>query len=307
MRVAIVGAGIAGLACAGRLENHGIHCTLFDKGRRPGGRLSSLHLDEMCWDFGAQSISASTHRFATQLTLWLEAGLIAPWTSGPPDSFVAVPAMSSLVEVLCARFKVHFGVRVQQLYVNDNKWWIDGNKSPHGPFDAVVTAIPAEQAAPLLGLHDLSMAREAATIRSAACWSALLAFDTPVIGVPNVISEGIVIASATRNSSKLQRRGKDCWVIQASAEWSNRHIDADSSVVALSLAGHFAAAIGQTLPQTTFAKAHLWRFARPLTGTSGPLWNNTLQLGACGDWCGPSDIEGAWISGQELADLIVKG
>ena len=42
MRVGIVGAGIAGLACAQRLSDHGIDVALFDKGKRPGGRLASV-------------------------------------------------------------------------------------------------------------------------------------------------------------------------------------------------------------------------------------------------------------------------
>ena len=39
MRVAIVGAGIAGLACAERLADYQIDAVLFDKGKRPGAYL----------------------------------------------------------------------------------------------------------------------------------------------------------------------------------------------------------------------------------------------------------------------------
>ena len=43
--IAIVGAGIAGLSCADRLRAAGWAVTLFDKGRAPGGRLSTRRLD----------------------------------------------------------------------------------------------------------------------------------------------------------------------------------------------------------------------------------------------------------------------
>ena len=40
-RVAVVGAGIAGLAAARRLAAAGVEVTVFDKARRPGGRLAT--------------------------------------------------------------------------------------------------------------------------------------------------------------------------------------------------------------------------------------------------------------------------
>jgi monoamine oxidase len=41
-RVAIVGAGLAGLACGDELNNNGIHATLYDANNRVGGRCFSL-------------------------------------------------------------------------------------------------------------------------------------------------------------------------------------------------------------------------------------------------------------------------
>jgi predicted NAD/FAD-dependent oxidoreductase len=41
MRIGIVGAGMAGLSCAEGLANHGHDVVLLDKGRGPGGRMST--------------------------------------------------------------------------------------------------------------------------------------------------------------------------------------------------------------------------------------------------------------------------
>ena len=41
---AIVGAGIAGLACAQQLQAAGRTVQLFDKGRRPGGRVATRRM-----------------------------------------------------------------------------------------------------------------------------------------------------------------------------------------------------------------------------------------------------------------------
>src|SRR3546814_6562189 len=59
MRVAIIGAGISGLACARRLRDAGLEATLFDKSRGIGGRLATRRANpgnpEVAFDHGARS------------------------------------------------------------------------------------------------------------------------------------------------------------------------------------------------------------------------------------------------------------
>jgi renalase len=40
-KIAIIGAGIAGLACARRLSDAGLNLVVFDKGRKAGGRTAT--------------------------------------------------------------------------------------------------------------------------------------------------------------------------------------------------------------------------------------------------------------------------
>ncbi|RUA23173.1 FAD-dependent oxidoreductase [Billgrantia gudaonensis] len=54
---AIIGAGIAGLACARALQDAGHPVTLFEKARGPGGRMASRHLGTATVDLGAQYFS----------------------------------------------------------------------------------------------------------------------------------------------------------------------------------------------------------------------------------------------------------
>jgi renalase len=49
---AVVGAGAAGLSAARRLQTQGVEVTLFDKGRRPGGRLASRDTAHGVFDHG---------------------------------------------------------------------------------------------------------------------------------------------------------------------------------------------------------------------------------------------------------------
>lgn len=305
MKVAIVGAGIAGLACAGVLRGAGHEPVLFDKGSRPGGRLSSLQLEGMAWDFGAQFLLAGDGAFAAQVSAWREAGLIAAWPEGPEGALVGVPAMSTLVASQCSGHDVRFGAQVQRTELAADGWWVSGPDWREGPFAALVIAIPAEQAAALLSLHDLAMAREAAAARSHPCWTVMAAFHEPLAGVPPVLRDAGPIAWAARNSSKPGRGGAECWVIQADARWSAENLECEREDIAERLLALFAAQAGIATPAPAFLKAHRWRFALSYGHTGQAQWNGNLKLGACGDWCMAGCIEGAWRSGSDLAGHIV--
>lgn len=305
MRVGIVGAGIAGLACAARLRENGIEPMLFDKGRRPGGRLSTLRLDDMAWDFGCQYLKSGEGEFAAQIGRWREAGILAPWPGGPAGALVGTPAMASLIEAQCAEHPVRFEALVQRLERDGDAWFVVGPGLRSGPFAALAVAVPAEQAAPLLSLHDLALAREAAAVRSGPCWTVMAAFAEPLAAIPDFLRDRGAIAWAARNNSKPGRGAAECWVIQASAEWSQANLEREREDIARDLFALFAAGLSASLPEPQFLKAHRWRFALSYGQHGATLWNRDLRLGACGDWCVSGHVEGAWRSGTSLAEQVI--
>lgn len=304
MKVAIVGAGIAGLACAKRLTERGIDVALFDKGRRPGGRLSSLRLAEGEWDFGAPYFKVTDPEFAAQAKVWEQAGLIARWPAGPDGAWVGVPAMNSLVAAETDRLQVRFDAQVLRIDQTEAGWSLSGPDLREGPFAAVVLAVPCEQAAPLLALHDLMMAQEAASVRSVPSWSVMAGFAEPLIGLPDMVRDQGPIRWAARNNSKPGRGTAECWVIHSASEWSRDNVEMAPERVAAELLGALALTSKAPLPDPVLLKAHRWRYAMPLGQRGAPLWNSGLRLGACGDWCVRPEIEGAWRSGVHLAERI---
>ena len=78
-RVAVIGAGLAGLHAARRLHDAGAEVRVFDKARGSGGRMSTRRTDFGAFDHGAQYFTARDPRFRAQVEKWVASGAAAPW------------------------------------------------------------------------------------------------------------------------------------------------------------------------------------------------------------------------------------
>jgi len=317
MRIAIVGAGIAGLSCALRLQDSGHDVTLFDKGRGAGGRMSTRRVEtsagNAAFDHGEQYLTARDPAFVAAVDTWAAAGVVARWPAAGDDAWVGTPGMNAIVKHLADQTHVHWQHQVTALHRSDAGWRIDlltppplmPTPSADAPFDAVIIAVPAEQAAALLADHDPAMAAQAKACRSSPSWTAMLAFAEPVPITEDVVRHAGIIGWAARNSAKPGRSGPEAWVIQATPDWSTTHLEDSIDSVAERLHTALADQADRPLPAPIYRTAHRWRYARTTATDRGALWNAGMRLGAAGDWLLAPRIESAWLSGRLLADQIL--
>jgi renalase len=308
MKIGIVGAGMAGLSCADTLLEQGHTVRLFDKGRGAGGRMSTKRLDtplgEAQFDHGAQYFTARDPAFQAIISRLQGEGVAERWPQSGKDAWVGVPGMSSIIKVMSQRHDVAFGRLIRNLVRNDTGWRVVSDQGSDGPFDQIVLAVPAEQAAPFLALHDFGLASVALHARSQPCWTAMLAFDRVLDVEDDVIIDMGPIAWAARNTSKPGRTGPEAWVVQATAQWSATNLELSNEAVLPKLVAAFQQAVPTALPALIASVAHRWRFALSAGLGNAPLWNGQLGLGACGDWVLGPRVECAWLSGKQLADAM---
>ena len=346
--VAVVGAGLSGLACARALRAAGATVAVFEKSRGPGGRAATRRVDTphgaLGFDHGAQYFTVRDPAFRRQVDAWQVDGVARPWSgrvrvldrgavSDPhaagPERWVGVPGMSALGRSLAAELDVRCATRVAAVKLTGARWRLTGETGAHlGDYAALVVALPAPQAAPLLGAAVLALAGRADSVVMTPCWSAMLAVDPPLdlgfdaafIGARGGRPAGSLGSVATvpgaprplawvaRDSSKPRRHvagGAETWVLHASAEWSERHLELTPDEAAAELAREFTAECGVAV-RPVLLTAHRWRFAAPREALAEPcLFDAALRVGACGDWCGGPRVEGAYLSGLALAARIV--
>ncbi len=310
MRIAIIGAGMAGLSAASALPASEHSVILFDKGRGPGGRMSTKRVETplgmAAFDHGAQYFTARDQKFRRLIEDWAARNIVAPWHAAGADAWVGVPGMNAVIKAMASDLHVHWGAHVDRIERDQHGWRIHGGVTCHDHVDAVILAVPAEQAVPFLSLHDFAMAREAMLARSQPIWTAMFSFASPLPCAQDVLRDSGMIGWAARNSAKPERLGPEAWVVQARADWSFAHIDDAPGEITHALLAALSDALGIEPPVPVSATAHRWRYAMSAGIGLGALWNSGIGLGVCGDWLLGPRVESAWLSGQHLAQLIME-
>lgn len=314
--VAIVGAGLAGLACAKTLAAHGIAARLFDKGRAPGGRLATRRAEvagrAVGFDHGAQALTARGAPFRDLLA----ALDTRPWLDA--EMQVGVPRMSAIPRALAGGLDVTLGREVVEIAGQPGAWMLrhatprrpggaaGTDLTEAGPFDAVVVAAPAPQASALLAGPAPHLRQVVDQARMAPCWTLMAAFAERLDLPDRIQPEAGGVASAVRDSSKPGRDpATECWVVQASADWTREHLELDEAAARAALLAAFARLAGRDLPGPIYAAAHRWRYALVETPLGKPcLWDAACGIGAAGDWCIGAHAEAAVDSGMALAALL---
>ena len=107
----------------------------------------------------------------------------------------------------------------------------------------------------------------------------------------------------------------ECWVVQASPEWSNERCDMSPDDAASELCDAFLKLIGKEEAgvKPLHVKAVIWKFAYPLNPAGDPedeskryLFDPDLGLGACGDWTSGPRAGDAYDSGVALGDAVAE-
>jgi predicted NAD/FAD-dependent oxidoreductase len=330
-RIAIIGAGIAGLACARELVQHGHDVSVFEKSRGPGGRMPTRWLNReveppVGFDHGTQYFQATAPAFADLLAQAEAAGAVSQWRGKVVDlgygltklhtsdtvRWVGTPGMASLARFMSQGLTIRLQSRVAGVYRLGDKYQLtlhlaDGTVQVESGFDAVVCAVPAEQVVPLFdGVHE-PLAAMAGGVHSNVTWALML---TPREALKVDFDGAFVVDSPLgwicRDSSKPGRAVGDRWLLQATADWSGQHKDYSSEEVSKMLLDVFCNVTGQLVEEPLAVVAHRWLYSLPIN----PLdircyFDEDHMLGACGDWLSGARVEDAFLSGHALGNQML--
>uniref|UniRef100_A0ACD5X9F2 Uncharacterized protein n=3 Tax=Avena sativa TaxID=4498 RepID=A0ACD5X9F2_AVESA len=257
---------------------------------------------------------------------------------GTTKKYVGVPGMNSICKSLCQEDGVmtKFGVTIGKMdWLQDRSSWslssLDGKDL--GSFDYVVATdknVASQKVSGLTGKPpplDLSVFPHLATmfqdIPVRPCFALMLAFSEPLAMVPVQgfsFYNSDSLSWAFCDSSKPERAcappNRQSWVLRSTAEYASKVINSMGprkpsaealAKVAEELFKEFQAT-GLNIPQPIFMKAHRWGGAFPDVSIGGDdkcVWEKSIKLAICGDFCASPSVEGAVLSGMRVASKIL--
>ncbi|NIZ02068.1 NAD(P)/FAD-dependent oxidoreductase [Thalassospira lucentensis] len=218
IKIAVIGAGMAGLKAASTLHQVGMEVTVFEKSRGLGGRLASRRTDFGHFNHGAQYVTARNPGFDAYLQQATEHKSARNWRPnlhrGAPENGIITPArdnaapqtqleqtahtstegnlaidhwfqgapqMNKLIHPLLASFDIKKQHRITEIEPSGPRHFMlhDDLEGTFGPFDGVIVSSPAPQTYDLL--HPLSARFDPiADVVMAPCWAVMVAFEQPL-------------------------------------------------------------------------------------------------------------------------------
>lgn len=305
MRVAIVGAGLAGLGAARALVDAGVEAVVFEKSHVVGGRCATRTSAEFSWDTGATTVAplasplepwvAKASLTPVPLPVWLHRDLVPePGAKTQRQRYVHPQGMRKLAEALAEGLEVRLQTEVASAQIEG--------------FDHVVLALPIPQVSTLL--HRSGLSRPLASARYRPCLSVLLGCQQPLAETPYF---------ALLNAERKHRLGWICRerakrgggaeavVVQWSDEASRSHwLESDESLIESTLAD-LERLYGGAARSPAAASVKRWKYSQPDVTTPWEIANRAAdRVWVAGDGVGGGKLELAFSSGVRTAHAILE-
>jgi predicted NAD/FAD-dependent oxidoreductase len=313
MRVAVIGAGLAGLVAARSLaSDHDV--VVFDKGRSVGGRLATRRIGAATFDHGAQFFTVRGEPLRAQVDDWLERGLAHVWChgfAGREDGYpryTGTAGMNSLAKDLATGLDCRTGHFVFTLRRTEDAWRVIIDDATSHTVDALVVTCPIQQSWALLAQAELELPEELFRCEYHRTIGLLTVLERPS-SVPHPGGVQFDPADETNPFGFIadnQAKGISAVpavTFHATRPWSANQWEMDVADVQAALLDRAAPWIGDA--GLVAAQVKKWRFAGPVEPWPEPCWVEAEHgVVLAGDLFAGPKFEGAYNSGLAAADAI---
>lgn len=334
--VVVIGAGMAGLTAARRLQLAGYRVRLLEKSRGLGGRLATRRLGGMPLDHGARFLQPQGEKLQGLVDHLEQHGMLGRWQPqvfqmngqgrlqpAPPAApcYVAPAGLSAVGKWLGADLTIGRQQRAIAIAPTPQATWRittvrgDTGETVEREAAALVLAVPAPQAIPLLQPQTPTLASALQAVRYVPCITVMAQYDRGDgrLPVQTATAPWMVQGHADTDFFWLGLDGSKRnpaavnVVIHSSAAFAHTHLEADHlQPVGETLLRQAGEHLAPWLSQPLRWQVHRWRYAQVQTpATTTPRFTTApLPLAVCGDWCGDRQVDSALESGWQATEAI---
>lgn len=324
MNIAVVGAGMAGLAAARTLTAAGATAVVFEKSRGPGGRIATRRLNGIPLDTGATSVTPRGMALEPVMLSELDqAGLEVIGkpihvhnglrvSAGDPHKNAVVryayaDGINTLAKRLAQGLDIRTEVQIDEL-ARDGKGFVVAD----GRYDGVILTAPIPQTATLL--WSLGERRAIASARYRPCLSVLLAFEYALPSLPYFAlldpDQRHPLTWLSVESQKVPGRAPDgqcAFVAQMSSPYSQSFYNRPGQEVVDDVVGFLHRLYGAELGSPVAQDVKRWKYSQP---ESIALFEHVNPPGQrlliAGDGTSGGRIENAYEAGVRAARQMLE-
>lgn len=322
-KIAIIGAGMAGISAALKLQDKA-QVTLFDKSRGIGGRMATRRTEKYNFDHGAQFFTAKSEEFQVLCQQAQKDGVIELWNadfveitaaevtnsrkfSAEYPHYVATPQMNSLCKYLAQDFNVNLGQKITKIDFKDKKWTLQNDQDEKfEDFDYLIVAIPSHQVLDLINesTKDCQRIKE---VKMLGCFALMVGLkEDPKLDFQAALIKESIISWISVNSSKPQRAGGATILVNSRNSWAEENMERDIEEVKELLLEDLVDITKIDREIIDHVGIQRWRYANigKQKGDSF-IFDEKQALGICGDWLIHGRVEAAYQSGGDVAEKIL--
>lgn len=333
----VVGAGVAGLACASGLARSGTRVLVLEKSRGVGGRCATRRIGSEPVDFGLVFLHGSDRRFVGAVESVSGATLLPGWPrrihgSGHPcqpgafapgeTRWAFAEGLTAFPKHLAAGLDIRRGIRVTGLAEEGRNLRLELENAASLVAGCVVVALPVEQARGLLGTLPSPPAGLQSSLALLQMVGSLPCL-TVMAGYPNSCpapawdvcypEDSPILQLIAHDSAKRENPEGRILVLQARPAWSQAHLENGPEAWSAALLGEARRLAGDWAGSPEWVQGHRWRFSRVDRGCefSGPMlleFPGGARLGLAGEVFFPGGgVQAAFLSGLRLAERLAGG
>jgi renalase len=321
--VLVVGAGLAGLVAANKVQQGGKTVTVVDKGRSTGGRLATRRIGNGIADHGAQFFTARTDVFQQQIDQWVKDDLVYIWGYGWSDGslkrtmadghprYVAKGGMNRLAKALTEPLaSVHLDTRIADVIRSGNIWQITTSEGATFEGRVLIMTPPVPQSLDLVNdvpLSDTEM-QELKRIEYAPCLCGLFVVDgtvdLPEPGARQNFDDTVYWMADNKAKGISDER---IITMHVEGRYSRAHYDDpdEQTLAFLQTELQKFLGAGAVIKEAQLKK---WRYSLPITTYPRDILQAAgLPLIFAGDaFGGRGRVEGAFMSGAAAGDAALE-
>lgn len=338
-RIAIVGAGVAGLTTAYALRTLPVDVIVYEKSRGYGGRVASRSRYGNRYDHGANYFSPTSERVERLVTAHLPTdGLVdigrsiwefdrshtlhRPSSAGDPK-WTYRQGISRLGKLLArfSRAEVRTETRIARLERRDDRWILWGEAgTAYSPFRAVVLTPPAPQTAHLLaettggGARVDRIQRTVADVAYSSQFSFVFAYDRGLSRPGDFYAvrsadpdHPLAWVSYEHDKPGHVKAGHSMIVVQTAPAWTAERVDRSPDTFVPQVKEWAEDVLVSDLRHPAWYDTQRWRYARPVSDLDGEMVSAGTEVGLvlAGDYVSGTGQVGAAIeTGFEAASEV---